>query len=745
MNLRKDFCIGIFLLFLISIFLTSCSQSAVINVGCDVDDLIDAIIDANADSDTTRLILEPDCTYPFDAIDNTHGGYGGNGLPIVTTKIVIEGNNATLDKISSSYGPNFRFFFITDSGNLRLEDITLQHGYVVNSAGEQTNSRGGAIYNDGGGLRAERSHFYSNDAQDGEGGAIYNRGILTLDETTLRSNQSANGGAIYNGGAANIAAVLQDVTFEFNLATLNGGAIYNASPEAGFMIVGSTFYWNRSYEHGGVIYMESGDLYVSSSEFLESWAGRFNILIGDGGVIYSSSGDVTLIATNFNNQKAYGLGGILYAGPGSNVMLRQIRSEDSKSCHGGGALYVEGETEILETTLKKNRTGSQMATWHSEPELVRECSEYQGGAIYNTGILAIERSLIEDSRAHGEGDGIYNLGVLSIVNSTFHEKPGYTFPTDAICNHGSAQVMFSTLMNAGLVNIGVMNVKNIVVAGNSGGCINSGTFVDWGENIAHDPTCPFSNILTNTNDLGIDTSLSDNGGPTLTHHVADDSLVVDQVRCLTISGDQVIKDQRGVYRPYPLSGDIYSCDIGAYEVHYLSPPPPPPPPPPIPPTPTLDSDPEPSPSCDPFEEIELSLMLLNLPPDTRNLPVYLKVAEGIFPGFELNGESAVKYSAKLGEIQAYQVSQQGFPERVYFMFNIPEGMEGTAQFFELRLNDCSDPVFQQANVLIPVPRSTDPDKPSLVCKIGLDKDSCKKAGGTWVDGGAVGASYCNCN
>jgi predicted outer membrane repeat protein len=734
MSLKRRPIAYLVLLLLISFFLTSCGQSAVINVVCDEFELIKAINRANVYPDTNWLILEPDCTYQFDSQDNTYGSHGGNGLPVVTTKIVIEGNNATLDRISSSYGPRFRFFFITDSGNLRLEDITLKHGLAENSAGEQTNSRGGAIYNDGGGLRTERSLFIYNEAQDGEGGAIYNRGILTLDETTFRANQSGNGGAIYNGSTANIAAVLQDVTFEFNLATLNGGAIYNASPEAGFMIVGSTFYWNRSYEHGGVIYMESGDLYVSSSEFLENWAGRFNNLIGDGGVIYSSSGDVTLITTNFNIQKAYGIGGILYAGPGSDVILREVRSEDSKACHGGGALYVEGETEILETTLKKNWAGSHMGTWHSEPGYVRECSDFQGGAIYNTGILAIESSLIENSFAHGDGDGIYNLGVLSIVNSTFHEKTGYTYPRDAICNLGNAQVIFSTLMNAGLVNNGIMDVKNIIVAGNSGGCINAGTFVEWGENIAHDPTCPFSNILTNTNDLGIDPSLSDNGGPTLTHHVADDSPVIDQVRCLTISGDQVIKDQRGVYRPHPLSGGDYSCDIGATEVHYLFDLPQP--------TPPLDTGPEPSQPCASFEELEYSLNLSSIPSGTTNLTLNIKFLNEDLEIWDTLGVMA--YSASLGDTKTEGYQEEGYPNRVYFNFQLPESAPGNVRDFHLFRDDCDNPLISIPRVTIPEQDIPDPDKPSLVCKKVLDQDSCKKAGGTWVDGGTVGASYCDC-
>ena len=235
MNLRKDFWIGILLFFLSSIFLTSCGQAGVINVDCDDFELIKAINRANLDPDTTRLVLEPNCTYEIDHQDNTYGGQGGNGLPVITTKIVIEGNNATLYRKPSDH---FRFFFITDSGNLRLEDITLENGGPFRNTEELPNCRGGAIYNDGGGLRAERSLFLSNHATWGEGGAIYNLGVLTLEETTFEDNHSNTGGAIYNGGASNIAAVLQNVTFDTNYANFKGGAIYNASPEAGLMIVG---------------------------------------------------------------------------------------------------------------------------------------------------------------------------------------------------------------------------------------------------------------------------------------------------------------------------------------------------------------------------------------------------------------------------------------------------------------------------------------------------------------------------
>ena len=85
MNLKRKTLTYLALLLFISVCLTSCTPAAEINVACDVDDLIDAINDANANSDTTRLILDPNCPYTITNVDNTSGGAGPNGLPLITT------------------------------------------------------------------------------------------------------------------------------------------------------------------------------------------------------------------------------------------------------------------------------------------------------------------------------------------------------------------------------------------------------------------------------------------------------------------------------------------------------------------------------------------------------------------------------------------------------------------------------------------------------------------------------------
>jgi predicted outer membrane repeat protein len=734
MSLKRRSLPYLALLLFIYIFLASCTPPAEIIVACDVSDLIDAINDANADSDTTKLILDPNCTYPFTAKDNDDGGQGPNGLPIVTTKIIIEGNNATLDRLS---GPMFRYFFITDSGSLRLEDITIENGYALITTGVQPNTRGGAIYNDGGGLRAVRSIFRENIANQGEGGAIYSLGILTLEDTLFELNFSDFGAAIFNGGYMDIAVIIQDVTFDSNAAHDSGGAIYNASPEQGLLISGSTFVNNHSYFHGGAIFTESADLNISSSEFIDNLAGRSNTPDpdwGDGGAIYTQTGDIYIFGTYFDRQRANGVGGMLYAGPNSEVKLREVQGEESKACHGGGALYVEGTTEVLQTTLKDSSVGGWAGWNFGDISYFDECSGYHGGAIYNTGTLALDSSLLEENWViDGDSDGIYNIGDLTTANSTFHYDINYNNAESrkqGVNNLGNAELSFTTFVYSSLVNSGSMTVKDIVVAGDNNGCYNSGTLTDIGENIAVDPACPFSIILPSFGDVVIQDFLSDNGGPTLTNFVGNVSPLIDKSDCLSASGSQVINDQRGIYRPHPLSG-THSCDVGALETYYESSPPPPP----LPPT----QMPEPSPSCDPFEDMDVSLILLNLPPDTRNLPVYLKVEKGIFPGFDPDGDLPNDYIARLGVFEAYQVSQEGFPERLYFMFHIPEGLEGTSQQFQVWLPDCPETVYELPAIQIPVPEPTD-----LVCTADLNAEDCKAAGGSYEQVGRTGKYECVC-
>ena len=92
---------------------------------------------------------------------------------------------------------------------------------------------------------------------------------------------------------------------------------------------------------------------------------------------------------------------------------------------------------------------------------------------------------------------------------------------------------------------------------------------------------------------------------------------------------------------------------------------------------------------------------------------------------------------RMGDIQAYRCGLQGFDDRLYCMFNIPPGAEGTALNFELRLNDCEDPVYLQPLVSIPEPQSSGP-----VCTADLNEKDCEAVGGTFYPTDTT--TFCGC-
>jgi hypothetical protein len=107
-------------------------------------------------------------------------------------------------------------------------------------------------------------------------------------------------------------------------------------------------------------------------------------------------------------------------------------------------------------------------------------------------------------------------------------------------------------------NSGNVSFRNTIIGPNSGtNCVaeDAGTFTTAGNNLSNDDDCPLSGDIVNMDPmLG---PLADNGGPTMTHAISEDSPAVN-------AGDDngcADTDQRGVDRPQGAH-----CDIGAFEV-----------------------------------------------------------------------------------------------------------------------------------------------------------------------------------
>jgi hypothetical protein len=125
---------------------------------------------------------------------------GSSALPVSST-VVIDGPTGTGNGITlSAAGSSMRLFFVTSTGNLTLQDLTLQGGLVEGTVAGAGPGRGGAIYNEGA-LTVLDSTLAGNTAQggagaSGSGGAVYNaRGTVGITNDTFYNNSAVGGTA----------------------------------------------------------------------------------------------------------------------------------------------------------------------------------------------------------------------------------------------------------------------------------------------------------------------------------------------------------------------------------------------------------------------------------------------------------------------------------------------------------------------------------------------------------------------
>lgn len=164
----------------------------------------------------------------------------------------------------------------------------------------------------------------------------------------------------------------------------------------------------------------------------------------------------------------------------------------------------------------------------------------------------------------------------------------------------------------------------------------------------------------------------------------------------------------------------------------------PPPPPPPPPSPTTDE------RCTAFEEVDISLVMLNILDGTYNIPIYLKILPEVPGGGKTGiiGETSYPFEAWLGnEIPAYKCDLQGFPDRLYCMFTLLPDMPGTEQLFILEMEGCESPLYSQG-VVLPEKQLAEESEP-VGCHAGLDARACKSMGGEYMQiNDSISLCYC---
>ncbi len=258
----------------------------------------------------------------------------GVALPTVTNSVAIAGV-ASSPTVISGGGTLPIFTFVAGTTN-SLSNLVLVNGYTANSGAaisnastlfvtsciitnhNAANGQGGAIFNSG--VMAISSSLISGN-HGGDGGALYNSGTMKLNNSKLLVNQAVEGGAIYNDGSLSLSTI----SISNNISTLGfGGGVFNTGTLA---IVGSTLVTNTAKgaggaSEGGALFSRIGFAGITNSTFYQNsviGTNGYGGNIGYGGAIFVDfNGTVSLINCTIANNSAQGWAGGQGIGGGIN-------------------------------------------------------------------------------------------------------------------------------------------------------------------------------------------------------------------------------------------------------------------------------------------------------------------------------------------------------------------------------------------------------------------------------------------
>ena len=228
-------------------------------------ELIEAIECANINGITDTIELDDDIM--LTAIDNTTDG--NNGLPSITSAIVIIGNNNLLER-SNAVSDTFRIFHVAANGTLELSDVTLSNGLAdETNGGINEDDDGGAIFARGD-LTIDNSIFQNNSA--GFGGAlatpVVGAGTITITNSQFLGNSATANNNVDGGGGAIASGATLTLTNSIvtgNYALYRGGGVYNRGSSSTMDIYNSTISGNDSDNSGAGVYNLAGTVNIYNS------------------------------------------------------------------------------------------------------------------------------------------------------------------------------------------------------------------------------------------------------------------------------------------------------------------------------------------------------------------------------------------------------------------------------------------------------------------------------------------------
>lgn len=279
-------------------------------------------------------------------------------------------------------GSNFTNNVATSEGGA----IFTQHGLNVSDCQFEINTAqmGGAIFNYKGALTIIDSTLANNYATD-NGGAVFNLDTFGGKNTKFKNNRAKNGGAIANMDDSNI----EDCTFEDNVATERGGAIY--SQRAILEVSDSTFTGNGA-ENGGAIHSNRGTFTIYDSKLTNNNAA----LVGGAIVLVGEYVNQVINMSGYSYFSSYKLG----FGKMINVTI-----DNNTATKLGAGIYDDNcDLEISDSILSNNHNAAS------------------GGAIYNNATMILKNSILECNSANYGGAFYLAQYDVLVMNSTFERN-----------------------------------------------------------------------------------------------------------------------------------------------------------------------------------------------------------------------------------------------------------------------------------------------------------------------------------
>ncbi|WP_329377252.1 hypothetical protein OG625_06645 [Streptomyces sp. NBC_01351] len=433
------------------------AHAATVQVRCSVPDLVAAINAANSAPGPDTLRLARKCTYKLTSPDPVTPG---NGLPVITSEITIDGRGATIRRDERGHKtPKFRILLVGPTGNLTLTHTTISGGFATDCPAFPAPpglACGGGISNTGT-MKVTRSRFVGNTARSdvfAQGGGIDSPGTGSVSETEVTGNHVVYSGSNVGGGAAG-AAIANDGPLTVTRSRLTGNTAtvtedtQSTAFGAGIISFAETtvedtvISKNRSFAPGGFARAAvsngipaPGRLTVTGGAISDNASDAPHGFAQGGGI--ANNGLMTVSKVEISGNRAVAKdgtarGGGVRVGPFGTLDLNDSRVTGNTveapggTAQGGGLDNPDGGT----LTARRNRVLHNGVT--------AKDGTAQGGGLYHAGgptglgTTTLEENTITHNRA-GDGGGIFKAsGILTLNGDIIRDnRPNNCSPAGAV-------------------------------------------------------------------------------------------------------------------------------------------------------------------------------------------------------------------------------------------------------------------------------------------------------------------------